>query len=326
MTLFFLLAFIISFLLTHIVKYAAQKKLILDVPNERSSHVKPTARGGGIAIALTWFAGISYLYHHGNIEAKLYYALISGILISLIGFIDDIYNIKFYIRLIAQSIATMSALYFLGGLNKFDCGFYTIENNFILTTLALFGIIWFINLYNFIDGIDGYAASEAVFVSAALWFFTGHLSLLLLAFAVLGFLPLNWQKAKIFMGDTGSTLLGFSLAVFAIYLQNNSEFSILNWLILTSIFWFDATYTLFKRLVNKERITEAHKKHIYQRIVQWGFSHQKTVVYSLLINVILFILVMFIQEHKNYTLMAFAFCLFFLTLIKNKVDKKKTFA
>ena len=319
---FFFLIFIISFLLTAIVKFIAEKKSLLDIPNERSSHQNPTVRGGGIAIAITWFNGISYLFYFEKIDANLYYALISGILISIIGFIDDVYNVKFYFRLTIQSVAAIIALYFLAGLSKIDFGFYIIENKFLLTVLAFVGTIWFINLYNFIDGIDGYAASEAIFVSLALWFFTDNIILLLLSVSVFGFLPWNWQKAKIFMGDTGSTLLGFTLAVLAIYFQNKNEFSILNSLVLTSLFWFDATYTLIKRLLNKEQITEAHKKHIYQRIVLCGFSHQKTVLYSICINFILFFLIFSTCENNSYTFAVFAVCLILLFLITYLVNKK----
>ncbi len=323
--LLFLVILISSFLLTFVVKYYAEKKSILDIPNQRSSHITPTARGGGMAIALTWFAGITYLFFTENIEANLYYALMAGLLISAISFMDDIYNLKYLIRFAIQAIATIIALFFLGGLNKIDLGFYVFENSFLLNIFAFFGILWFVNLFNFIDGIDGYAGSEAIFVSLALMFFLRDTFLLLLAAAVLGFVPWNWAKAKIFMGDIGSTLLGFTLVVFAIYYQNNNEFSILNWLILTSVFWVDATLTLYRRFRNKESLSHAHKKHAYQRIVQAGFSHQKTVVFSILINLFLFALAYFSSVFSKFILMFFVADVLVLFIIVRMIDRKKGF-
>lgn len=321
----FIIVLLASFFLTFIVKFFAEKRSLLDVPNERSLHIKPTARGGGIAIVLTWFPGITYLFFSKNIDPNLYFALMSGLLISVISFIDDIYKLTYLPRLIVQAIATIIALFFIGGLKKIDIGFYIIENSFFLTLLIFFSILWFINLFNFIDGIDGYAATEAIFVSLALIFFLKDTFLLLFAASILGFIPWNWDKAKIFMGDIGSTLLGFTLAVFAVYYQNITEFSIFNWLILTSVFWFDATYTLFNRLRNKEKLNQAHKKHIYQRIVQSGFTHQKTVLFSLAINFILFLLVFFTYEHNKYILFCLGANLIFLYWIKKIVDRKIPF-
>ena len=279
---FFVFAFFASFILTYVIRYIAQKKSLIDIPNERSSHTIPTPRGGGLAIAITWFVGITYMSYKGYIQNNLYFALISGILLSIISFLDDIYNLKSFPRFIVQCAVAAIALYFIGGLKAIDLGFFIIENLYLLNLIAFIGIIWFINLFNFIDGIDGYAASESVFICVSIFFFVSDNVLLLLAIAVLGFLPWNWDTAKIFMGDIGSTLLGFSICVLFIYFHNTGQFSIVNSLILSSLFWFDATFTLFKRFINKEKLGQAHKKHAYQRIVQSGFSHQKTVLFAIL--------------------------------------------
>lgn len=321
----FLFTFFISFVLTYIVKFIAQKKSLIDIPNERSSHTIPTPRGGGLAIALTWFAGITYLKLNGHIPSHLYYALITGSIISAISFIDDIYNLKSSPRFIIQCIAAIMALYFIGGLQKIDLGFYVMENTYLLNTVAFLGIVWFINLFNFIDGIDGYAASETIFVSLSLFFFIGDSLLLVLAMAVLGFLPWNWDKAKIFMGDIGSTLLGFTLCVLAIYYHNTGQFSIINSLVLTSLFWFDATYTLYKRFRNKEKLDQAHKKHAYQRIVQFGFSHQKTVLIAMFVNLVLFIFVFASQANKEFITLGLALDILLIYLLYKYIDLKKPF-
>lgn len=321
----FLIILIVSFSLTFLVKVIAQKKLLIDIPNERSSHVTPTPRGGGLAIAVSWFAGISYLNFTGNMDVNLYYALLSGILISGISFLDDIYTLKSLPRMIIHAISTLIALYFIGGLKVIDFGFFTIENTIILTILAFIGIIWFINLFNFIDGIDGHSSGGALFIALALFFFVKDTVLLVLAAAVLGFLPWNWQKAKIFMGDIGSTLLGFTMAVLLIYYNNHEQFSIVSGLIITAVFWFDATFTLIKRFLNKENIGQAHRKHAYQRIVQFGFSHQKTVLIVALINLILFGLIYFSILFEVKSVFLLGFTILFLFSIYKWVDTKKSF-
>lgn len=322
---FFFIIFISSFIITYLVREFAIKKSIMDVPNERSSHTIATPRGGGLAIAITWFSGITFLFFTNNIDTNLYYALISGILISIISFIDDIYNLKSTPRMVVQAICAGLALYFIGGLQKLDLGFYIIENVYLLSAIAFIGIIWFINLFNFIDGIDGYTASETIFVAITLFFLTGQSLSLILAFSTLGFLIWNWQKAKIFMGDIGSTLLGFTIIVLAIHYQNTNQVSLINSLTLTSVFWFDATYTLFKRFLNKEKLSEPHRKHFYQRIVQSGFSHQKTVLYAMFINVILFSLIYLTSKNSNIILVSLLISLILLFIVSKLIDKRKPF-
>lgn len=324
MELFFIIL-VASFSLTYLVKLVAQHKMIIDIPNERSSHTTPTPRGGGIAIAITWFFGISYLHFLGQINANLYYALMSGVLISGISFIDDIYTLKSLPRMIVQSISTLIALYFIGGLKVIDFGFFSIENIYLLNVVAFIGIIWFINLFNFIDGIDGYAGSGALLIALALFFFVKDTLLLILASSVLGFLPWNWQKAKIFMGDIGSTLLGFTIAVLIINYNNTAQFSIINGLIITSVFWFDATFTLIKRYLNKEQLGKAHRKHAYQRIVQFGFTHQKTVLVATFLNLILFIMVYFSIQHDLFQVLFLGIVLLLLFSIYKFIDSKKPF-
>ena len=324
MTLYFII-FIASLTLTYVVKLVAQKKMLIDIPNERSSHNTPTPRGGGIAIAITWFLGISYLNYLGQINANLYYALLSGILISGISLIDDIYTIKSIPRIAIQSISTIVALYFIGGLKAIDLGFFSFENTFVLNVIAFIGIIWFTNLFNFIDGIDGYSSTGAIVIALALFFFVKDTLLLVLALSVLGFLPWNWQKAKIFMGDIGSTLLGFTIAVLIINYNNTEQFSILNGLIITSVFWFDATVTLIKRFLNKEQLGQPHKKHAYQRIVQFGFSHQKTVLIATTLNFLLFLMVYFSIQFKAFQVLFLGVVILLLFSIYKFIDTKKPF-
>jgi len=317
----YIILFLISFFLTYFIKnYMIKKSLVASV-NERSSHTTPTPHGGGIALSVTWFIGLGYLYFMGQIETNLFFALLIGAIISIVSFFDDIYELSPKIRLIAQSIVAIGGLYFLGGFETLTFGIFDIQNPIFTNIFAFFMIIWFINLYNFLDGINGYAGSEAVFLALAGFVLFGGNHFLVLAVAVLGFLYWNWNKAKIFMGDVGSTLLGYNIAIFTIYYANEEATNFWIWIILFGLFWFDATLTLIRRKLNKEKLSQAHKKHAYQRLTQSGWSHFKVTNYSIGINLILFGIVYFVSN----IFIAFVFALILLILTMKFVDSKKAF-
>jgi len=324
-TQFYGLIFIISFSLTYFVRKWAIHKSILDVPNERSSHSIPTPRVGGIAIAIAWFIGLLYFHFSNEIDKQLFLALLSGMPLAIIGILDDILNLKPGLRFLIQLFSAGLALFFLSGLQILDFGLFSIESQWLLIPIGLIAIIWAVNLFNFLDGIDGYISTEVIFICIAYFVIFRENITLILALAVLGFLIWNWPKAKIFMGDVGSTLLGFTIAILAIYYQNETEISIIVSLILTSVFWFDATITLLRRIKNKEKLNEAHRKHAYQRIVQAGFSHQKTVIWALALNIVGFGLAWLAIRFENWNWLFLVIDLFLLLFVLRYIDKKKTF-
>lgn len=307
------------------IRNFAKKKSILDIPNARSSHSIPTPRGGGIAIILVWFVGLSYSFLTSEIEIKLFLALSSGILLFVTGLIDDVINLKPTIRIASQSITVGIALFFIGGIQSIDFGFFIFTNIWINTILAFVGLIWFINLFNFLDGIDGYATTETILISLAFFAFFQDAFLLILAFSALGFLIWNWQPAKIFMGDAGSTVLGFTLGFFTLHYSQEYNISIFTLLIPSALFWFDASLTLFRRWRNSENLSEAHKKHAYQRLVQSGFSHQKVVLWSILLNVLLFSLAWGAYSWPKLVMLFFVLALGLLYGITRWVDGRKKF-
>jgi len=156
-----------------------------------------------------------------------------------------------------------------------------------------------------------------MFVALGMFLLSKNPVLLVLVFAILGFLVWNWPKAKIFMGDIGSTQLGYILIILGIYFNNYIKINFIGWLILTSLFWVDASLTLYRRWRNKEKLSQAHKKHYYQRIVQYGFTHKKTVVGSIVIN-LFFIVLVYMSEKESITyFITFPLCLIInLTLAK----------
>ncbi len=313
--------FFMSFILTFFIKNYAIRKSLLAKVNERSSHSIPTPHGGGIAIVSTWVIGISYLFLTNQIEANLFYALFIGVLISIVSFFDDLYELSPRLRLIVQSVIAICALYILGGLDTISFGIYNITFNFVTNLFAFLMIIWFINLTNFIDGINGYVGSEFVFLGISGVLLFGNPIFIVLFVSTLGFLFWNWNNAKIFMGDVGSTLLGYNIAIITIYYSN---IDVLNFWILITLFgsfWFDATITLIRRMINKEKLSIAHKKHAYQRLVQAGWSHFKVTNYLVLINLCIFMFVYFIPN----IYISFILTLFILTVCIKFVDSKKRF-
>ncbi len=317
----YLIFFILSFLLTYFIKNFYLKKALVATINERSSHTTPTPHGGGIAIAIVWFIGIIYLYFINNIDLNLFYALLVGLIISIVSFFDDIFELSSKLRLIVQSIVAIIGLIAIEGLSSITFGFFVVENQILTNIFAFLLIIWFINLYNFLDGIDGYAGSEIIFLSlSAFLLFTGN-HFLILAVATLGFLIWNWHKAKIFMGDVGSTLLGYNVAIFTIFYANNEATNLWIWIILFSTFWFDATLTLFRRYKNNEKLSQAHKKHFYQRLTQSNWSHGKVVKYSIILNLILFSIIIFTPN----VAISFILSIILLFLVAKFIDKQKSF-
>ncbi|MCW8895359.1 glycosyltransferase family 4 protein [Sulfurimonas sp.] len=317
----YIVLFLISFTLTYLIKnYAIKKSLVAEV-NDRSSHTTPTPHGGGIAIAITWFIGISYLYYINDINSSLYLALLAGAMISIVSYLDDLYELSAKVRLATQILVAFIGLYFLGGLEKIDLVVFSIENQIVTNIFAILMIVWFINLYNFLDGIDGYAGSEAIFLGLAGYLLFSQSYFLVLVAAVFGFLIWNWHKAKIFMGDVGSTLLGYNIAVFTIYYANIESANLWVWITMFGLFWFDATLTLYRRYKNKEKLSQAHKKHAYQRLTQSGWTHSRVVVFSILGNALLLCIVYLISN----VLIAFCVSLMLLYAIVKFVDNKKAF-
>jgi Fuc2NAc and GlcNAc transferase len=310
----YLIALLTSIGLTYLVRQLALKKNIIDKPNERSSHTVPTPRGGGLAIVLVWFGSLIFLFIQQKIEASLFFALLSGLVLAVVSFLDDIFDLKPIIRILAQAFSALGALYFL--LPHFNHTFVV----WILNFLFFIGIIWFINLFNFLDGIDGYASQEAILVAAGILLLSGNPIPGMLIAAVAGFLVWNRPKALIFMGDVGSTQLGFVLVVLGIYFHNSGDISILSWLVLTSLFWFDATFTLYRRWRNKEQLSKAHKKHAYQRLTQGGWSHLKVDLWAMGLNLLFIAGVYLTRQHVTYQWVLLVVVVILLFTVNHRID------
>ena len=282
-----LIVFFSSFVLANLIRRYALKKNLIDLPNDRSSHTIPTPRGGGLSIVVTFFFAISFV---NSLSQDIYIALAgSGVLIAVIGFWDDHGHIAARWRLLSHFVAAAWVMFWLGGVPEFQLFGFSIDAGWIGMVIVAFLLVWLLNLFNFMDGIDGIAASETIFVSCSGAYFSwvnGFESLsflsFLLAASTTGFLILNWFPAKIFMGDVGSGFLGLMLGVIAyVYIIEGGLIWI--WLILLAVFLVDSGVTLIRRVLNGERWYEAHCSHAYQNAARkWG--HKKVTVSVIIIN------------------------------------------
>ncbi len=315
----YFILFVFSLFFTLLVRHMALKKSLLDIPNDRSSHLLPTPRGGGVAIVITFYIGLFYLFFIDQIDKELFLALFAGIPIALISFLDDIYTLSARLRLFVQVGSSFLALYLVGGFSQTLYGVSL--DGWLLNIFVVLCMVWLTNLFNFLDGIDGYAASEAIFVSIAAYILFHKAIFLVLIVSVLGFLVFNWHKASIFMGDVGSAFLGFIFAVFVLYFSRECD-AVSSWIILLGLFWFDATLTLFRRALNGEKLSKAHNKHAYQRLVQVGFSHQKVVLLGMGVNIISFLIMLSLGENKFYLFVpVYILSLYILVLIVDRYRK-----
>ncbi len=287
---------------TKLYIYYARKKAILDIPNERSSHTLPTPRGGGVVFVALFLAVILLCPFFFPREASPWLALSGGgLAVAAVGWIDDRKTLPAWQRLGIHSLAVLWALYHFGGMPSLSLGFTSLPLGMFGSILSFLGGVWMINLYNFMDGIDGLAAGEAVLVSIMSAFLTTgtpvSLPLFALAASVLGFLLWNWSPAKVFMGDAGSGFLGFAFFCFALYTENSNILPLLTWAVLLSVFAVDATLTLVMRARQRKHLSEAHRDHLYQQFIKAGSKHSTVSSVILLATAFLSLLSFFFQTH-----------------------------
>jgi Fuc2NAc and GlcNAc transferase len=282
-------------LLTGVVRRLALRRGMLDVPNERSSHAVPTPRGGGLAIVCACAAGWLALHQLGALDGGLLAALLGGgVVVAAVGWLDDRRPLHPATRLVVHFAAAAWGVYWLDGVSPLQLGNVVCDLGVAGDLLGVLCTVWVLNLFNFMDGIDGIAASESTWVAAAgagLTLCVAGISLvapaaLVLAAASLGFLLWNWPPARIFMGDIGSGFLGYSLAILAMAAAREHPVSVWCWLILAALFFVDATVTLLRRLLRRQRVYQAHRSHAYQKLAT-KYGHRPVTVGLIALNVAL---------------------------------------
>jgi UDP-GlcNAc:undecaprenyl-phosphate GlcNAc-1-phosphate transferase len=271
---------------------------VMDTPNPRKAHATPTPKGGGVGIVVAFLLGIAVLYGFAQF-ARLGDGYFRGViaaaaLIAVVSFIDDVYDWPFAFKLAAQVAAALAAVgsglyvsvYNLPGIGAVDIGWLGIP-----ATLAW--ILFVTNAMNFVDGLNGLAAGTTLVASVFLaaiaglqegWFV--YFAALLLAAGTAGFLPFNFPRARIFMGDVGSQFCGFMLAVLGVAAARfgSVDMSFLLVPLLLHGVLFDVAFTLARRLLAGHNIIHAHRGHLYQiaqragmdarrvAMTHWGFA------------------------------------------------------
>ncbi len=269
---------IASALATGALRTQLQRRSILDHPNERSSHERPTPRGGGLAVVPIILVAWA-LYAGVPVSAEMAVIIPGAAVLALLSWVDDLRTLPASIRLAGQTAVVATALVLLDGFGLVFQGLLPPLMDKIVAAVAW---VWFINLFNFMDGIDGISGVEAISIGgglAALALVTPAVAPapwygLAIAAAMLGFLIWNWHPARIFLGDVGSVPVGFLLGFLLLAAAANGYWAPA--LILPLYYLADATITLFRRGLRGEKVWRAHREHFYQKSVQGGRSHAVT--------------------------------------------------
>ena len=270
--------------------YVGRKLHIMDRPGSRSSHSTPTPRTGGMAILLGTLMGLSL---HAQPSMAFVAAAVVGAIITTISFLDDIITIPSLPRLAGHFIVAGLTLHMIGlGLPAIGLPFARFDlPPLVGFIVGMVFVVGFVNFFNFMDGINGLGAAQGLWGGLTLaillaWGQGGQemgnsfLYGAAIAGGSLGFLPHNFPKARVFMGDIGSTTIGFVLAVLTLLGARHGRIDgePIPWVAFVmplGVFLYDATFTLFKRILRRENFLKAHREHHYQLLVRCGWSHAK---------------------------------------------------
>jgi len=259
------------------------ERRLLAMPNERSSHTTPTPTGGGIAIALMSLLGLvifALLTH--RFDASLGFLIAGGAFVAFISWLDDLYTMPIQVRLVVHSLSALCLICGAGYIHGVTLPLLASISlgwlGFVVTFLCTISLI---NAYNFMDGIDGIAGAQAV-IAGLTWTWIGYCLAAPLVMALgamvaassLGFLGYNWPPARIFMGDVGSAFLGYSFAALVVLAAHDQPQLACIGLLVIWPFVFDTVFTLIRRWRQGENVFQAHRTHLYQRLVIAGHSHR----------------------------------------------------
>lgn len=260
----------------------ALRRSVLDIPNDRSSHTVPTPRGGGLVLvaALALVAPISWLAG-APLSSGVRWFLAGALLIAAVSWIEDLKTVPRALRFAAHAAAAALALWGLGAWDVVELPLFSVRLAWIGVPATFLWLVGLTNAYNFMDGIDAIAGLQAV-AAAFGWIVVGGLTgqeqLLIVAVPLLactaGFLVHNWPPASIFMGDVGSTLLGFTFAALPLMAGPSDPRLAFVGLLFVWPFVFDASFTFLRRLLRRENVFSPHRSHLYQRLILCGRSHR----------------------------------------------------
>lgn len=264
---------------TRLVLAGLQRRAILDLPNERSSHARPTPRGGGIAVvAILLPSWCLVVYLLPGISISDWLVLVAMLALAILSWLDDLHSLSAGLRIVCHGLAVSAVLAALPSEALVFQGWLPPLADRVATGLLW---LWFVNLFNFMDGIDGISGVEALSIAGGLalvivlngdvmWRHEALLAMTL-AGSAFGFLLWNWHPARLFLGDVGSVPLGFALGWLLILAAIAGYWAAA--LILPLYYFADATITLGRRALRGEKVWQAHREHYYQQAVAGGRDH-----------------------------------------------------
>lgn len=332
----FLIAIILSLLLTPLIKILAIKIGAVDKPNHRKIHTNLIPRLGGFAIYLSFVISVFLSFNYSNKSVKG--LLLGSFIIVLCGVIDDIKELNYKTKLIFQFLATMALIIHNICITKISIlstdGTSFIDLGVLSIPVTLLWVIGVTNAMNLIDGLDGLACGLSSISSIFLFIIfiaTGNntmaLMIIILAGACLGFLPYNFNPAKIFMGDTGSMFLGFILAGMSIQGTVKYAATIIMFapILIIGLPLYDTLVTMLRRFIQGESIMSPDKQHFHHRMLSLGLTQKQVALISYLINTLLGLLaisVLFIEDISTNIIVSALIILTISIILENYVYTK----
>ena len=272
-------------------RFAISRDIVAN-PNFRNLHASPLPVGGGIVFSFVFVFSLFFIWWLNQISDDLFWVLgVGGCVAALFGFLDDLKDIRASWKLAVHLLLSGWALFWLGGGPLLSIGWIPVLVAIPVTALFL---VWMVNAYNFMDGIDGMAVSGAVFVSGAItlvMLLTNSKSEFIIVPVLLltttsSFIVFNWPPASIFMGDSGSVFLGYIFGSLILVTAMSGEISIWTWLVVFGYFFADTTVTQIMRVILVKKWYRAHRSHAYQNLARITGSHLKVTGGVVLYNVV----------------------------------------
>lgn len=332
----FVVSFVFSFASTPLVKRLAFKIGAIDVPKDnRRMHKKPIPRLGGLAIICGFL--VSVLCFNIGFSKQLLATLGGAAIIVVMGVIDDCKNLNAKLKFLVQILAALVVIYF-GDIkinvfthpNVFGSEQYWILPQWLSVAVTVIWIVFITNAVNFIDGLDGLAAGVSAIMSVSLVFISarmGEYSIALIGISLMGgcfgFLPFNFNPAKIFMGDTGSTFLGFMLATVSVQgmFKSYAVISFAVPLLILGLPLFDASFAMLRRILTGKSPMVADRGHLHHRLIDMGFSQKQTVFILYAISGVLGITAVLLAESGPLRALILVICVLILLLIGSLLGK-----
>lgn len=333
-----LVSFAFTFAATPLVRRFAFRIGAIDVPRDkRRMHKKPTPRIGGLAIVFGFLvATVCFAFPYCD-KRELLGTLLGAAIIVAMGIMDDCRALPAVLKFVIQIIAALVVIY-VGGIkisvftnpNIFSDNPYWVLPGWLSITLTVIWIVFITNAVNFIDGLDGLAAGVSAIMSISLVFISlraGEVPIAILGIALMGscfgFLPFNFNPAKIFMGDTGSTFLGFMLATLSIQgvFKSYAVISFAVPLLILGLPLFDASFAMIRRIFHGESPMVADRGHLHHRLIDMGFSQKQTVFILYAISGVLGITAVLLAESGVLRALLLLICVLILLLIGSLMGK-----